>query len=249
MINFFCFKWGDKYDYNYVNRLYGSVFKNCKVPFTFHCITENPVGLLDDIEWIEYNDFDPFDHPKDRVWTREKLVLFKEFNKGKNFWLDLDLLIHNDITDLVTYDLDKPTFIWNHWSWDALEGQGKNPLENYGSKQMCFVNSSFVGWQYNNGEQIFDDLWNKQEYAFHMYASLDKYMFYEQWHKKSFDTWKRGLWYNYNFDPRPHHKQEDKRGCIFNTSHLKLYPNDVQAKELHEATDWAIELWESYGRL
>ena len=77
----------------------------------------------------------------------------------------------------------------------------------------------------------------------------DKYMFYEQWHKKSFDTWKRGLWYNYNFDPRPHHKQEDKRGCIFNTSHLKLYPNDVQAKELHEATDWAIELWESYGRL
>ena len=52
---------------------------------------------------------------------------------------------------------------------------------------MCFVNSSFVGWQDNNGEQIFDDLWNKQEYAFHMYASLDKYMFYEQWHKKSFD--------------------------------------------------------------
>ncbi len=103
MINFFTFKWGNKYDYKYVNRLYGSIKKHCNVPFKFHCITENPVGISDEIEWIEYNDFDPFDYPKDQIFTREKLVLFKEFKKGKNVWVDLDFLIHNNILFVVLW--------------------------------------------------------------------------------------------------------------------------------------------------
>ena len=245
MINFFCFKWGDQYNYKYVNRLYGSIKKHCHVPFKFHCITENPVGIHDDIEWIEYNKFDPFDYPKDRIFTREKVVLFKEFKQGKNIWLDLDLLIHNNITDIVTRDIEKPTFIWNHWTWNDNE----DPLKNYGNGHVCYVNSSFVMWQDNNGEKIFDDLWEKQQYAFHTYTSLDKYIFYQHWHKNNFSVWEDALWYNYNFDKRPWHKQENKKGCIFNTSHLKLYENDRKVYELHETVNWARDLWESYDRL
>lgn len=244
MINFFTFKWGDKYDYKYVNRLYGSLKIHCKVPFTFTCITDNPAGINDEIEWIEYNSFDPFYYPKDRIFTREKLVLFKEFKQGKNFWLDLDLLIHNDITDLVTRDLEKPTFIWNYWNWDKVE----RPLLGYNHGGICYVNSSFVGWQDDQGEKIFDMLWSKQEAAFHTYKSLDKYLFYQHWHKNNFDVWERGLWYNYNFDERPFQKQEHKRGCIFNTSHLKLFENNIKAYELHETFNWSKNLWESYDR-
>ena len=245
MINFFCFKWGDKYDYKYVNRLYGSLVKHCKVPFTLTCITENPMGMREEIEWIEYNDFDPFDFPKDQIFTREKLVLFKEFKQGTNVWLDLDLLIHNDITDLVTRDFEKPTFIWNYWNWD----QSDDPLRHYGSNQICYVNSSFVAWQDDCGEQIFDHLWEKQTQAFYTYKSLDKYIFYQHWHKGTFETWEPGLWYNYNFDYKPRQMQPDRKGCIFNTSHLKLYKNEIQAHELHESVTWARELWESYDRL
>lgn len=242
MINFFTFKWGDKYDHKYVNRLHNSLKNHVDVPFKFYVITENPIGISEDIEWIEYNLFDPFDYPKDQIFTREKLVLFKQYTKGKNFWLDLDLLIHNNITDLVTRDLEKPTFIWNYWNWDRSD----NPYQGYGSGQTCYVNSSFVGWQDNNGEKIFDELYNKQKQAFYTYRSLDKYLFYQHYHKDNFNVWERGLWYNYNFDKYPFQKQENMRGCIFNTSHLKLYPNEIKAFELHETYNWAHDIWVSY---
>ena len=246
MLNFYTFKWGSKYDARYPNRLYGSLTKWCKVPFTLTCITDDTTDILPQIETIDYNSFDLFDYPKDRVFTREKLCLMKKFNKGKNFWLDLDLLIHNDITDLVTRDLEKPTFIWNYWNWDRAE----DPMEFYGHGQTCYINSSFVGWQDNNGEILFDELWKRQKEAFYTYASLDKYLFYQHWHKKNVLTWERGLWYNYNFGTDPFKAQEDKKGCIFNTSHLKLYDRDgVQrplAFELHETRGWAKRIWESY---
>lgn len=242
MINFFTFKWGSKYDASYPNRLYGSLLRHCSEAFTFTCITDDLTGLRTGINTIDYNTFDPFDYPKDRVFTREKLVLFKEFNKGRNCWIDLDILIHNDITDLVTRELEKPTFIWNWWGWD----DNPNRMRGYGNGQSCFINSSFVAWQDDMGEPIFDALYNKQKEAFYTYISLDKYLFYQHWHKKHLDFWERGLWYNYNFDKVKFTKQESHRGCLFNTSHLKLYKDRPEAYELHEAEGWAKQLWESY---
>jgi len=232
--NFFVFKWGNKYSAKYVNRLYNSICKFYKNKFTFTCITDDNKEINNNIKIIDYDTFDTFDYPKDRVFTREKLVLFKKFNRGLNIWLDLDILIHNDITEIIEEETTKPVFIWNYWTYtkELMKHQ-------YGRGGQCFVNSSFVKWKDNQGEHIYDSLVDKSKYAFYTYKSLDKYLFYQHYRKNHLLFWKEGLFYNYNFS-----KTYNKSAvcCIFNTSHLK----DNSAYELHEANDWVREIWSSY---
>lgn len=245
-VSFFTFKWGDKYGPEYPNRLYVSLMQHCKIPFDLTCITDDTDGLLPQIHTIDYDSFDPFKQPKDRIFTREKLVLFKEFNYGRNVWLDLDILIHDDITDLVITDQPKPVFIWNYWTWDRHRDEYQ-ALRHYGNGSLCYMNSSFVYWQEDAGEHIFDSLWKDQEMAFWTYNSLDKYLFYQHWHRHNINFWNRGLFYNYNWDEVPYQHRPDHRACIFNTSHIKT--NNIKglsAYELHEAKDWVKEIWESY---
>lgn len=246
MVNFFTFKWGSKYGPEYVNRQYGMLQRYVDHDFTHTCITDDANGIRDEVNIIDYNTFDPFDYPKDRIFTREKLVLFKEFNQGKNIWLDLDLLIHNDITDLIEQKIEKPTFIWNWWNWD-LSSDKRSALKFYGQGTMCYVNSSFVMWEDNMGEHIFDAVNQKQEYAFYTYKSLDKYLFYQHWHKGHLDFWDRGLWYNYNFSEPRFTYMPEYRGCIFNTSHIKANNlTGIEAYELDEAEGVVAQLWRSY---
>lgn len=245
-VNIFTFKWGTKYGPEYTNRLFGSLCRHIDVPFTFTCITDDTTGLDERIQTIDYDTFDPFDYPKDRVFTREKVVLFKRFQTGNNFWIDQDILIHNNITDLVTGQYDVPKFIWNYWNWN-----GRSEFENlrwFGKGVQCYVNSSFVGWSGNAGEFIYDYLDTNQVEAFHTYKSLDKFLFYQFWRRDKLDFWEDGLWYNYNFSDPPFTKVEDAKGCIFNTSHIKANNLDQIAYEIHETEGWAKELWESYDR-
>lgn len=238
-INIFTFKWGTQYGPEYPNRLFAMLKKHIDVPFNFTCITDEKEGIDDEINIIDYDTFDPFEHEKDRVFTREKLVLFKRFKQGNNFWIDLDILIHNNITELVTRKLDKPTFIWNHWSWD----KNSEPLRWFGHGVQCYVNSSFVGWTDDAGEFLFDALVDKEEEAFHTYKSLDKYLFYQHWRKGHLAFWEPEHWYNYNFSDPPYTKQENMKGCIFNTSHIRKNNLDIKAFEIHETKDWALDLW------
>lgn len=241
MINIFTFKWGKQYDARYPNRLYGMLKRNISVPFKLTCITDDATGINSEIDIIDYDTFDPFDYDKDRVFTREKLVLMKRFTSGQNFWIDLDIVIHNDITELVTRKLDKPTFIWNHWNWDGLPKEQQ--LRWFGQGVQCFVNSSFVGWTDNCGEFLYDNLERNQEIAFYTYKSLDKYLFYQEWRKGTLDFWEPEHWYNYNFSNPPYTKHDDMKGCIFNTSHIRKNNLDITAYEIHECDDWVKDLW------
>lgn len=245
MINFFTFKWGEKYGPEYVNRLYGALKRHVDVPFKLTCITDNTDGIHSDVELIDYTTFDPWDYPKDRIFTREKVVLMKRFTTGQNFWLDLDLLIQDNITDLVTRKLSKPTFIWNYWNWD--KGSERAVLQWFGKGTQCFVNSSFVGWTDDCGEFLYDWINNDQERLFYTYKSLDKALFYQQWRKGTLDFWDRGLFYNYNFDVEKFAYMDGYRASIFNTSHIKANNiQGVEALEIHETENWAKDLWESY---
>jgi hypothetical protein len=246
MINIFTFKWGIKYDSRYTNRLYNMLKTHCDVDFNLTCITDNPDGIRQEVNIIDYNTFDPWIQPKDRIFTREKVVLFKKYQTDNNFWIDQDIIIHNNITELLTRQMNKPTFIWNYWNWDKASEQ--ESLKWFGTGTQCFVNSSFVGWTGNAGEFIYDHLNKNQTIAFHTYKSLDKYLFYQHWRNDNLCFWEKEHWYNYNFSEPPFTKCEDMKGCIFNTSHIKA--NNIQnivAYEIHEADGWAKDLWENYA--
>ena len=234
-INIFTFKWGDKYGPEYVNKLFDSLGRFVGFPFSFTCITDDTDGLNSDIGVIDYLSFDPFDYPKHQIFTREKLVLMHKANKGRNIWLDLDLLIHEDITEEITKEIQKPTFIWNHW----------NPLPRsydwYGKGASCHVNSSFVMWDGNMGDDLWKLLTDFEEEAFFTYKSLDKFLFYQAHRKGMIDYWDEGFVSNYNREGF----QKKGKISIFNTSHLKYNKGLVEvAYELDEVKEgWAHELW------
>lgn len=237
-INFYTFKWGEKYGPEYVNRLYGSLRHHCSKSFVLNLISDNFHGIDSNINCIDYSSFDPFPHPKNQIFTREKLVLFDKFVEGKNCWLDLDILIHSNIDDLLDLDFPRPKFIWNYWN-DYKERSEKW----YGKGVSCHVNSSFVMWEGDKGRYLYNLLKDNEDKAFFTYKSLDKFLFYQAHRKGLMDFWDENIVSNYNRE----WFQRKGRMSIFNTSHI-LFNKGIteQAFELDEAKGWAEEMWKSY---
>jgi len=158
-----------------------------------------------------------------------------------NILLDLDILIHNDITDMVTEPCDKPTFVYTHWTpnWHWKELVPK--------KTACFVNSSFVKWSGDTASHIFEHYMKNREMYLKEYNSFDKYVFYEHWlkDKSVLKFWPTDIFYNYNEQTETQYKfMEDRKICLFNTSHLiKL---NRRYYELNNTPTVHTEIWESY---
>jgi len=230
-MDFFTLKWGDKYGPEYVNRLYGSLKKHYKKPFTFTCYTDNISHLDENVKVKNIKDLKKFD--TDRVFTYEKLVLMEKHEKG--IWLDLDILIHEDITELCEDDSDFK-MIWNYWN-NYWERSGRW----YGKGVSCHVNSSFV--KFHNPEWLIkftNDNWKKIEWT---YKSLDKYLFYQHHRNDRLKYWDKGIVSNYN---REGYKLRGNIS-IFNTSHIYNNKGIVEESyELHEASEDTIKLWKSY---
>lgn len=238
MVNFFSLKWGNKYDAKYVNRVYGSLRNHCDLPFQYTCITDDTRGLHPNIRTRDLDGFDPFPYPKDQIFTREKLSYFREYQEGTNVWLDLDILIHGNITHLLGPTQGKPTLIWNHW----------NPLSRsydwYGKGGSCHVNSSFVKWTGTDGMDVYNFLLEHEKEAFFTYKSLDKFLFYQCHRKGMLDYWDEGIVSNYN------REGFQRKGLIsiFNTSHISRNKGITEvAFELDEVDGWAKEIWTSYS--
>jgi hypothetical protein len=236
MVNFYVFKWGTKYGPEYVNRLYGSLLKWCKVPFKFHCITDDETGLAHDIEKIYYAPFGKlFDDTG--IFTVQKLLAMHMYTDEHNVILDLDILIHNDITDLVTTKYEKPTFIW--CSWHPIQD-----IHTFARWHRCLINSSMVVWNGNNAAYLYEYLKQNQKLASYTYDSCDMFLFCQMYLKDPtcFNYFDESRFYNYNV-PNLYAKQAyEKTMCLFNTSHRK----QSDYRELHEADGWVKEIWEGY---
>ena len=230
-MDFYTLKWGDQYGPEYVNRLYGSLKKHYKKPFTLTCYTDNYNMIREEVNIKNIESLRKFN--TNRVFTYEKLILMEKHEKG--IWLDLDILIHDDITFLGE-DLNPFVMIWNHWNQYYHRS-----LRWYGKGSSCHVNSSFV--KFDNPEWLIrftNDNWEKIEWT---YKSLDKYLFYQHHRNKRLRYWKKGIITNYNREGF----ELKGRVSIFNTSH-KYHNKDIveESYELHEADIKTVRLWESY---
>lgn len=99
MYNVVCLKWGSKYPAEFVNRLHNMVRRNTTVPINFYCITDNPEGLDEGINFRMLPDLGI------KGWWY-KLMLFKSelFDiSGTTIFLDLDVVITANIDELFTY--------------------------------------------------------------------------------------------------------------------------------------------------
>ena len=231
-----CLKWGTLYGPEYVNRTYGGLLKHCKEPFHFVCYTDDADGICSQIEVKDIEELRPYNTKM--VFTYEKLMLIDRDEYDKNLWIDLDVLVHKDITDLITRPHNNITFIWNYWN-----DYERMSLFNYGRGVSCHTNSSFVAWDKGTATWLSEYThkhWKKIEWT---YKSLDKYLFYQHHRNGKINLWEDGIFSNFNKQGY----QLKNRVTLFNTSHLYNNKNmrDVRHYELHESS--ASELWKSYS--
>lgn len=95
--NILCLKHGTKYSSEYVNRLYNMVTRNCTLNPTFFCITDDPTGLNSDIITI------PTPKGLEGWWCKPYIFSADLPIKGTVLYLDLDVVIANNIDKLFKY--------------------------------------------------------------------------------------------------------------------------------------------------
>jgi len=172
------------------------------------------------------------------VFTYEKLMLIDKNEYDKNFWIDLDVLVHKDVTELITRKHHNITFIWNYWN-----DYERMSLFNYGRGVSCHTNSSFVAWDKGTASWLLEYTHKNWEKIQWTYKSLDKYLFYQHHRKGKLNLWEDGLFSNFN---KEGYLLKNKI-TLFNTSHLYNNKNmrDIKHYELHESS--AAEVWKSYS--
>lgn len=109
-VNILTLKWGTLYPSEYVNRLYRGVKANLHRPFRFVCVTDNPAGLIDDIQAVDF----PAPPPEMKnTYTYDfwpniyiKLCVFRPGFadlKGTTLFLDIDQIITGSLDQFFDY--------------------------------------------------------------------------------------------------------------------------------------------------
>ena len=143
---------------------------------------------------------------------------------------------------MVNRDFEKPTFILNHWNMTK-----ENSFKWFGKGSDCHVNSSFVFWQDDCAQWLFDYTDKNLEKLMFTYKSLDKYLYYQHWRKNRLAFWEEGKVDNFNFSDPPYIEREDVKITLFNTSHITIQGMDIEAYELHETEgQWPWDYWVDY---
>jgi hypothetical protein len=113
-VNILTLKWGTRYGPHYVNRLLNGVRRHLTRPFRFLCFTDDSAGLDDGIEPFPLPTLELPDRLKTTTWL--KLALFGDDLaglEGQSMFLDLDLLITDNIDCFFDYRLDNICIIHN----------------------------------------------------------------------------------------------------------------------------------------
>ena len=212
-----CLKWGDKFNHEHVNRLYNMVCKNLDGDFNFICYTENSNNIDSRIIIRPLANYD-----LEKWWW--KLTLFEHATKNITLFLDLDVVIQNNITHLKNYCVENMLCLIKAY-WKSYE------LEEFDTN----LNSSVMIWK---GD--YTDIWNKfikdQDYYMLKYNGIDGYLDHNQHEKLLYfpekivysrlygidknNYWKPGEGIDPNYFYAPNYNI-----CIFNGWRKKTYDN------------------------
>jgi hypothetical protein len=200
-----CLKWGDKYDASYVNRLYKMVKKHFHMPFSFTCITDSPTGVSHEI-CIEPL---PLEYDLKEWWW--KLTLFENLANEPTMFIDLDVVIQNDITDWINLIEDgKLCTVKAYW---------KAHLHDYNPHNDHDLNSSVMLWS-GDLTHIWEDFEKNNTSYMNEYRGIDSVLYN---HHLDSITWiPRGNIYSrlYGIDENRHWIRANHQG-----SAKKVYDN------------------------
>ena len=142
--NVVCMKWGEKYDREYVYKLYRMVRRHCTHDFRFICLTDDPEGLEAPIEAFAIPAVPEVLEKRVSPWR--KLGLFSpelSFIEGTVLFLDLDVVIVGNIDGL--FDFEGDFCIIENWT---QRGKG-------------IGNSSVFRFERGRYDFIYDEAWKE----------------------------------------------------------------------------------------
>jgi len=238
---FICYKWGHKYPALYVNRLYSMIKNNYKRPFVMHCITDDGIGIDNNVVIEDLDKLSSFRGSSTTMFTIEKVSAFRYgfLNcAGPYVLLDLDILIQNDLTDYLneSYNFSEFRMINNYWApHDAV-------IKAYGHSY-CSINSSFVTWKEDQAHHLYNYYKKNIDKISRVYWSLDHALYYLNENQYGFHP--SGIVYSYNAgaewpdDVEVGLYRKDYKICIFNNSHGHGF-------DLPDTKGWAKDMWVQY---
>ena len=235
-----CLKWGDKFNHEHVNRLYNMVCKNLDCDFNFICYTENSNNIDSNIIIRSLANYD-----LEKWWW--KLTLFEHATKNITLFLDLDVVIQNNITHLKNYCVENMLRLIKAY-WKPFE------LKEFDTN----LNSSIMIWKgdYTN---ISNKFIKDQDYYMLKYNGIDGYLDHNQhekllyfpekivysrlygydkknyWDTKKYDEPPNDLYYKPNFDI-----------CIFNGWKRRRYEGEGLKNGKYLLDDKGYEGFEKY---
>ena len=214
MINVVCVKWGDKYSSKDVNTLYRAMDENLRwagngsitfgQSFNFYCYTDDPTGLTDPVKII------PIESGLTGVWP--KLDILNIFDKGETIYLDLDVIIMNPLTRLVSTNTRTLTVLYSQWKEGFLQPRARE-------KFPTLYNSSIMKWKDDQGKKIYDHFIKHKSEVLLKYKGIDRFLFNEPVEVDLFQT---GIAYSYwkgvryLKDTTPEKERTDFEVCILN---------------------------------
>lgn len=173
MINVLCLKHGDKYNSDYVNRLYNMVNRHLTIPHRFVCFTESSTDLNPNIDVIPL----PKRIPLKGWWWKPYLFKQGHFdNNDTNLFFDLDMVIVNSIDKFLEYEpesfvgLKDVGRVFRHVPVKLGSAVMKWPANHYSNIWNDFVSSSTVTTKYRGDQdwiwecyrtqiKFFPDIW------------------------------------------------------------------------------------------
>ena len=148
MFRVICAKWG-KYNDDTITQLHDNVKEKINIPFTFECFTE----FSDEFDRYQYQKFD-----------KDDTILY----------LDLDVIIKQDIDYFSELSNNKPYVVWNYW--DELKPEEWRRL--YNISHCPLFNSSVMLWKPGQNQRVWYHLLKTHPVAFYNYGMIDNWLFH-----------------------------------------------------------------------
>lgn len=185
--NIVCLKWGTRYPADYTNILYRSVKRHLSRPFRFLCITDDPSELDEGIDTVPLPP-----NPRPDFYTKwpdifiKLLILQDGFAnlKGPTLFMDVDIVIMDDIDCFFDYMPGKNCIIHNWIEWHKTLFRKRPAIGN----SSCFrFEAGSSGYIYDTFVREFDDANDHSKFpteqAFLTHAMKEVYWWPEGWVK------------------------------------------------------------------
>jgi hypothetical protein len=174
---------------------------------TFYCYTDNTEGLDADVVAVPFPDIaniapqywfgkEEYALGLARCWDRPKTFVFNSHHwlntSGRFMFLDLDVIIQNDITPLVTYNFARPTMLRSWWE-NPANVANRGFVVSHGT----ILNGSCQVWSDDQCECIWNDVLQFQDRIWFTYTGGTDNYHYWRW-RELWDTFPSTFAYCYN---------------------------------------------------